>query len=111
MERMIFIVGGAYQGRRAFAEEQFPNQEIIADVDALVRKELEDGRDAMEAAAKLCAEHADAVLIGTEMGCGIVPMDSFLRRLREENGRVNCYLAGEAEQFYRVICGRGERLK
>jgi len=56
-------------------------------------------------------ENRDAVIISAEVGYGLVPIDAFERKYREAVGRVNCYLAGEAEQFYRVVCGEGERLK
>lgn len=51
------------------------------------------------------------MVISAEVGYGLVPIDAFERKYREAVGRVNCYLAGEAEQFYRVVCGEGERLK
>ena len=51
------------------------------------------------------------VLVSDEVGSGIVPIDAFEREFREKNGRVNCYLAGQAEQVIRVTAGIGTRIK
>ena len=40
-----------------------------------------------------------------------MPVDSFERKYRDVNGRVNCFLAENAEQVIRVICGIGKRIK
>lgn len=108
---MIFIVGGAFQGKGAFAEKHFKGKEIVVHYEETVREELLAGKDPLAEAESFLAEHRDAVIISAEVGYGLVPIDAFERKYREAVGRVNCYLAGEAEQFYRVICGEGERLK
>ena len=51
------------------------------------------------------------VLVSDEVGSGIVPIDAFEREFREKNGRVNCYLASQAEQVIRVPAGIGTRIK
>lgn len=51
------------------------------------------------------------VLVSDEVGSGIVPIDAFEREFREKNGRVNCYLAVQAEQVIRVTAGIGTRIK
>ena len=45
------------------------------------------------------------MVICDELGCGLVPMDAFDRKYREACGRVSCYLAGQAEQVIRMVCG------
>ncbi len=54
---------------------------------------------------------ADKVLIGLDFSCGVVPMDAEMRLWREENGRLNNYLAGDAERVVRLFCGLPQELK
>ena len=51
------------------------------------------------------------VLVSDEVGSGIVPIDAFQREISEKNARVNCNLAGQAEQVIRVTAGIGTRIK
>lgn len=51
------------------------------------------------------------VIIIDELGCGIVPVDSYDRRFREITGRISCKLAKEAKEVHRVICGIGVVIK
>lgn len=108
---MIFIVGGAFQGKGAFAETHFKGKNIVVHYEKTIREELLSGKDPLAEAEDFLRENRDAVIISAEVGYGLVPIDAFERKYREAVGRVNCYLAGEAEQFYRVVCGEGERLK
>ena len=59
----------------------------------------------MEAARRLAESGEKLVVICDELGCGLVPMDAFDRKYREACGRVSCYLAGQAEQVIRMVCG------
>lgn len=108
---MIFIVGGAFQGKGAFAETHFKGKKIVVHYEETIREELLSGKDPLAEAEDFLRENRDAVIISAEVGYGLVPVDAFERKYREAVGRVNCYLAGEAEKFYRVVCGEGERLK
>ena len=47
----------------------------------------------------------EKIVISTETGCGIVPVDKEERILREHIGRLNCLLAEKAETVVRVFCG------
>lgn len=51
------------------------------------------------------------ILVTDETGCGIVPMEPFERRYREETGRICCLAARDASQVWRVCCGIGQRIK
>lgn len=109
---MIFITGGAWQGKTAYAKEKFKEEyTIINQYHQKVRKQLQDGLDPIKEAKKLLSEDGKLIIISDEIGCGLVPVDAFERTYREQSGRVNCYLAGRAEQVIRVICGVGERIK
>ena len=53
----------------------------------------------------------DKILIIQDQSQGIVPVDAEQRAAREMNGRLMIYLAGEADEVYRVFCGIGRRIK
>ncbi|MEG1848038.1 MAG: bifunctional adenosylcobinamide kinase/adenosylcobinamide-phosphate guanylyltransferase [Lachnospiraceae bacterium] len=108
---MIFIIGGAYQGKLTYAQQHFAEEYVIMNQYQLVVKEaLKKGLNPLEEAKRLLEQQDKLVIISDEMGCGIVPTDIFERQYREASGRVNCYLAGQAEQVIRVICGIGSRI-
>ncbi len=111
---MIFITGGAYQGKGSYAREHFPQgYRVVNGYHALVRRQLEEGRDPLREAGRLLEEGGAErlIVISDEVGCGVVPVDAFERRYREAAGRVSCYLAERAEQVIRVVCGIGVRIK
>lgn len=62
-------------------------------------------------AAALVKGNPDRILVTDEIGYGIVPIDGFERRYREETGRICCLAAKEAAQVWRVCCGIGQRIK
>lgn len=51
------------------------------------------------------------VVIATETGGGVVPLDPRERRNREAAGRLACLLAGRADTVIRVCCGLPQFLK
>jgi len=115
---MILIIGGAYQGKFEYAKANFKEgHQIINNFHKYVRKTMQQGKDPELEAKQLMnkavlAGNADKlVLVSDEVGSGIVPIDAFEREFREKNGRVNCYLAGQAEQVIRVTAGNGTRFK
>ncbi len=55
-------------------------------------------------------KYSGCIIIGDEVGCGIVPVDEKLRRFREVYGRLMVRLARRASQVWRVYCGIGERI-
>lgn len=113
---MILIIGGAHQGKTIYAE-QYKEQgyELIPSYHEIIREQLEQGLDPLKEAEALLTKKADhidkMVLISNEVGYGLVPMDPFQRQYREQVGRVHCYLAKEAKQVIRVVCGIGMELK
>lgn len=109
---MILIIGGACQGKTAYAKEHFEKEYTIIDEYHLkVRDQLKEGKDLFKEAEKLLMEGEDCVIISNEVGYGLVPVDAFDREYREAVGRVNCYLAGKASQVIRIICGIGTTIK
>ena len=122
---MKLIIGGAYQGKRAFAREKFGISEeqifTCTDTDIDFSKpcmdKLEDfvlacvcnGIDPLE---RLKAQDlTDKVIICMDIFCGVVPMDATQRQWRHTTGLVCQYLAKNADSVYRIYCGLEQRLK
>ncbi len=93
---MIFITGPLYSGKRTFAQT-FPGR-CIADV-----QDLAAGAENLETLADELSTY-DLVL-ATEVGGGVVPMDPQERTAREAAGRLACLLAARAECVVQMFCG------
>lgn len=108
---MIFITGPLFSGKRDVAKELLHCGEkefsrlAIWDVEKLA---AEDG-DLTMLANTLADSYA--VVIATEVGGGVVPVDPFQRRDRERAGRLACLLAQRADTVVRVFCGIPSVLK
>ena len=101
---MIFVTGPMFSGKKAallsllhWTEQDFA-QRAVQQVEALV----EDGSTPEELLKKLA--HYE-VLIASEVGGGVVPMDPRQRAHREAAGRLAILLAREADTVIRVFCG------
>ena len=99
---MIFITGPLYSGKRTFAQH-FPGTRII-DV-----QELAAAAEDLESLADRLAAY-DLVL-ATEVGGGVVPMDAAERAAREAAGRLACLLAARADCVVQMFCGLPTVLK
>lgn len=118
---MIFITGGAYQGKREIGTKDFGvtewtdgsvcgfnevfTAEGIFNYHILVRRLMEEEISPDEHTKLLCRENGKAVVIMDEIGCGIVPLEKAERRWREAVGRCGCMIAANSERVIRVICG------
>lgn len=109
---MILIVGGAYQGKTEYAQKHFPDTYRRIDrYHEEIRRQMEAGMDPLEEARKLPLAEEELIIICDEVGNGLVPVDAFQRAYREQVGRVGGYLASQAVQVIRVICGIGRNIK
>ena len=124
---MRIITGGAFQGKRAFAEKLYPGVEwtdggrcaldeirtcrAVYGFHEFVKRWLKQGKSWEELASLMLEENRDLILICDEIGCGLVPVDAFKREYRESTGRVMNALAVQAERVDRVVCGIGRRIK
>ncbi|HJB29959.1 MAG TPA: bifunctional adenosylcobinamide kinase/adenosylcobinamide-phosphate guanylyltransferase [Candidatus Blautia faecavium] len=124
---MELIIGGAFQGKSAYAREKYRERKWVSgdtakEEDVLqaggilafqkyIRRELEDGRDVTRLAEKLARENPDVVIVCDEVGYGVVPIDAFERRYREAVGRVCIKLAAKSRRVTRVLCGIGTVIK
>lgn len=104
---MIFITGPLYSGKKSFAAkllhctEQQLAQYAVWDVQRLAA-DCPD-LDALATLADRLAEQK--VVIATEVGGGVVPVDAEQRSEREAAGRLACLLAARADTVVRVFCG------
>ena len=97
---MIFITGPLYSGKRTFAQT-LPGK-CLSDVQALSADAAD--REALERLADRLASEYE-ILIATEVGGGVVPMDPKQRADREAAGRLACLLAARAECVVQMFCG------
>ncbi len=100
---MIFITGALYSGKRTYAEKLGGRQ--IAGVQDLAA----DAQDLTALANELAARYD--VVIATEIGGGVVPMDAGQRTAREAAGRLACLLAARADIVVEMFCGIPTALK
>ena len=54
---------------------------------------------------------AQCVITGCEIGSGVVPVDSFSRKWRDETGKLYQILAGKSDKVDRIFAGLALRLK
>ena len=106
---MILVIGGAFSGRRAFAEENFPDRDILDGTEEKVREALRN--KTLETLTEEFSNADSAVVIMDELGCGITPLDASDRLFRDLYGALGISLAKEAESVYRLFSGIGSRIK
>ena len=94
---MIFITGPLYSGKREYARLLL----------GCTREELAQRAvwDVQELAALAQQLARNEVVIATEVGGGVVPVDKNERAAREAAGRLGCLLAQRADAVVRVFCG------
>ena len=125
---MVFIFGGKYQGKTAHAISQYGkgikvcdlsrepiinmyNADLIKNVQDGVRKLLREDKSPLKYFTENIGRLEEKIFIGTEIGCGIVPLAEEERAWRDETGRVYQFLAGRAARVERVWAGIALRLK
>lgn len=124
---MHFIFGGRHMGMLEYAltlkenaavcEASFGdsdvmlNADIITNVHLLVLHILKSGNSPAAFFEKNMDALQDKIVIGEEIGCGIVPMEPFEREWRDETGRVYQLLAANAQEVTRVWAGLPQKLK
>ncbi|MBQ9027457.1 MAG: bifunctional adenosylcobinamide kinase/adenosylcobinamide-phosphate guanylyltransferase [Lachnospiraceae bacterium] len=125
---MIFVTGPLFAGKQEYImkalgwDEAAFEKNAVRDVQELAA--LTPFDESEELAAVTPADSLEAladslaskqVVIATEVGGGVVPLDPVQRREREAAGRLACLLAARADIVVRVYCGipcllKGERL-
>ncbi|XCP84397.1 bifunctional adenosylcobinamide kinase/adenosylcobinamide-phosphate guanylyltransferase [Roseburia hominis] len=134
---MRMIIGGAYQGKLAYAKALYPDIDWAdgrcCEEEALVRcggiyhfesyiaRMLRgefaggDGQTKISSAEEFCQyiseQNPGLIIVSDEIGYGLVPIDAFDRKYREETGRICTRLAEFADRVDRVVCGVGTVIK
>lgn len=111
---MIFVTGPLFAGKRDYIRRALRLSEAeladraVWDVQDLVRDPSASRMDLALLADTLARRE---IVIATETGGGIIPMDREERTARERAGQLACLLAARADTVIRVQCGLGMVLK
>ena len=125
---MVFVFGGAYQGKLDFVRETFGVKEeeivrcdqdgtpdltgrVIYGIEEMTYGMTRRGEDAEKWIADHMAAFEDKILVCTDISRGLVPMDPVERAWREINGRCMNRIAARADEVWSVFCGIGSRVK
>ena len=116
---MILLIGGAGQGKLAYAlEKTGVGPEAVAHDPVSARTmPIFDGLETWvsshpgEGVGDLLEVNPGVVILCDEVGCGVVPVDPTERAWREEVGRLCCDLAKKAQRVERIFCGLSMVLK
>ncbi len=124
---MVFIIGGAYQGKLNWAEQTYSLNEndvftctgteidfswpCIRHLEEFTLSCVDSGVDPVSYFEMHAEQWTNSVLICGDVSCGVVPMSARLRLWRSETGRLCQYLAKHADRVSRIFCGLEQRLK
>lgn len=107
---MIFVTGPLFSGKREYIQnalhlspEEF-SRRAVWDAERLAA-----GASDLEKLAEKLSAHE--IVIASEIGGGVVPIDLEERAAREAAGRLACLLARRADTVVRVVCGLPQVLK
>lgn len=101
---MIFLFGPLYSGKRAFACQLLHcREEDLARYAVWDVQEQATQAENLETLAQELSRYP--VVIATEVGGGVVPLDARERAAREAAGRLNCLLSARADTVVRVFYG------
>lgn len=136
---MKLVIGGAHQGKSEYAKRKYGRmhpdasdgtkenfvwadgencsfEELyscggIEHFELLIKRMLKAGEDISTLPAQIAEKNPDLVIVSTEIGYGLVPVDAFDREYREQTGRILTELAKRSSRVDRVVCGIGVTLK
>ena len=129
---MKLVIGGAHQGKREYAKKKYGGiepdefqwvdgkscsfEEVyscrgIYHFELLMKRMMKAGEDTSHLASRIAEKNPDIVIVSTEIGYGLVPVNAFDREYREQTGRVCTQLAELSSRVDRVVCGIGVTLK
>ena len=124
---MVFIFGGAYQGKLDYALSRYgkksiyqcsdssPNadfsNDIINSFHLLILAQIRAGVDTIPYIESHLCELSSKIIISDDISCGIVPLSPETRCWRETTGRSLAFISKRAEEVVRVFCGIGTRIK
>lgn len=107
---MIFITGPLFAGKRTYIQQALGLDDTSFSRMAVWNvQELAADAEDLGVLADGLAQHP--IVIATEVGGGVVPIDPVQRAQREAAGRLACLLAQRADTVVRVCCGLPQLLK
>ncbi len=107
---MIFVTGPLFAGKRDYiAHALHLTEEELSRCAVWDVQDLAAESDDLNALADRLCQYS--VVIATEIGGGVVPVEEKQRRDREAAGRLACLLAQRADTVIRVCCGLPQFLK
>ena len=124
---MILIIGGAYQGKLAYATSAYQLSEkdiytcdggeidfskrCIYAIEKFVYHCVQNGKDPIACFCRNRQQWENSILICQDLFCGVVPLGADMRIWRQETGKLCQYLSKEAQQVFRILCGLEQHLK
>ena len=125
---MFLIFGGAYQGKLDYALERFnltendvykcgetdgppENKKIIYEIDKWILDLVKADIDIEKAVRQFIEINPDAIVICTDISCGVVPVDPVMRKWREAVGWMLTMLSRKSDEVVRLFCGIPTRVK
>ena len=125
---MIFIFGGAYQGKLDYAREKYHikddeicfcteedkpnfNKKVIYNLEKFIFGCVKRGQEAKDILAENKDLLDDKIIIAEDISQGIVPLDATERQWREMSGRTLLYIGQNASEVIRIFCGLPHKIK
>ena len=106
---MIFVTGPLYAGKKEYIKNAMQlSDAAFAERAVWDVQKLAPGAELEKLADELSKKD---IVIATEIGGGLVPLDASERAAREAAGRLACLLAERADTVVRVCCGLPQVLK
>ncbi len=104
---MVFIIGGYASGKHEFAHCKVScNESDIFTITDVIVSDYEKKSDVI---FDIITSHR--VVIATEIGSGLIPMDEKDRAHREAAGRLYQRIAKKADCVVRMVCGIAQVIK
>lgn len=107
---MIFVTGPLFSGKKEYIRNALHlSPENFAARAVWDAERLAANAPNLEELAERLAAHE--IVIASEIGGGVVPVEPAERAAREAAGRLACLLARKADRVIRVVCGLPQALK
>ena len=120
---MTLVIGGAYQGKLAYALNRFGLQEsdvyfcseektampqakrVINGIDKWILALVRVNADVPSEITNFLKNRGDSIIICDDISCGVVPMDATSRKWRDAVGRAMAVVAQSSDEVVRLFCG------
>ncbi len=123
-DTMELVIGGAYQGKTDYILNLYnlslddvadgylsDNKKVIIGLERIIYTMLKENNNPIDEIEKFLLNNDDKIIICTEIGGGLVPIDKFDRDYRDMVGKVTSIIAKKSNKIHRVWCGIGEIIK